>query len=94
MYRAEIIANRSVAEEVTENLEAALPDILYTVVTDVQGRGKNNRKLGTVTWPEMNVLLFAYVEDADANAIKAVIASLKDRFPHEGIKLFMVRSEE
>jgi hypothetical protein len=94
VYRAEIIANRSVAEEVTEGLEAALPKILYTVITDVQGRGKDNRKLGTVTWPEMNFLLVAYVDDCDASAIKGVIATLKERFPHEGIKLFMVRSEE
>lgn len=93
MYRAEIIANRSVEEELIEELEKAVPDILYTVITEVQGRGKNNRKLGTVTWPEMNFILFAYVEDGDANTVKSVIASLKARFPHEGLKLFMVPSE-
>lgn len=94
MFRAEIIANRSVMEEIIGDLEDALPEIRYTVLNDVQGRGKANRKLGTVTWPEMNFILFAYVEDDGAQTVRSVIEGLKARFPHEGIKLFMVRSED
>jgi hypothetical protein len=94
MFRAEIIANHSVQDELIEELEKAIPDVLYTVIPEVQGRGGNNRKLGTVTWPEVNFALFAYVSDGDAPTVRAVIADIKERFPNEGIKLFMVRAEE
>lgn len=94
MYRAEIIANRSVKEEIIEGLEIALPGILYTVLPDVEGRGKRDRKLGTVTWPELNFALFAYVADGAVPEIRKVIAGLKERFPNEGIKLFFVEALE
>lgn len=94
MCRAEIIANRSVQEEMVEALESNIPGILYTLIPDVQGRGKNDRKLGTATWPELNFCLFAFVEEREATEIRRVIADIKQRFPNEGIKLFILRSSE
>jgi ribosome recycling factor len=90
MYRAEIIANRSVQEEITETLERMIPEILYSIIPEVYGKGKNNRKLGTVSWPEINFILIAYVEDTMAPVIHKVITDIKKRFPKEGIKLFMI----
>lgn len=52
MTRCEIIANQSVQEEITLLLEEKIPDILYTTVPLVTGRGKNSYKLGSTTWPE------------------------------------------
>ncbi|HNY21026.1 MAG TPA: hypothetical protein PKO22_02640 [Treponemataceae bacterium] len=94
MYRVEIIANRSVQEETVEYLEAAIPDILYTIIPDVHGRGKEDRKLGTVTWPEVNFILIAYVEDSHARVVRERVRELKENFPNEGIKLFMLKSED
>ena len=58
-YRIEIIANQSVQEDITELLEEELPEIQYTVIPTVQGRGAHRKKLGSTTWPEQNFVLFA-----------------------------------
>lgn len=90
MYRAEIIANRSIHDEVVAALEAGVPEIRYTLIPDIQGRGKADRKLGTVTWPELNFMLFAYVDDGEVAAIRAIVDDIKRQFPNEGMKVFFV----
>ncbi len=94
MYRAEIVANRSVQEEIQDGLEKGIPCIRYTILPEVQGRGKEDRKLGTTTWPELNFVVFAYVEDEDVQKIRDVVAGIKARFPNEGIQLFLVKASE
>ena len=88
MIRFEIIANRSVQDDILEGLEAAIPQFLYSVVPVVHGRGSGTRKLGTATWPEENFLLIAYVDDEQAKILRKVVSATKARFPTEGIKLF------
>ncbi len=88
MIRFEIIANRSVQDDILEGLEAAIPQFLYSVVPVVHGRGSGTRKLGTATWPEENFLLIAYVDDEQAKILREVVSATKARFPTEGIKLF------
>ncbi len=90
MCRAEIIANNSVQEEIIDALEALIPDFLYTVIPVVHGKGKRDKKLGTTTWPELNFVLIAYVDDGNAAVVRSAIESVKERFPNEGIKLFMI----
>ena len=93
MYRAEIIANQSVQDDIIEALEDHIPDILYTVLPLVHGRGGSDRKLGSTTWPESNFVLFSYVSDEAVPVVRAVVAAIKQKFPDEGIKLFFVRAE-
>ena len=38
-YRAEIISNQSVEDDVIELLEQEIPDIQYTLMNDVHGKG-------------------------------------------------------
>ncbi|MBD5426568.1 MAG: hypothetical protein HDR38_03305 [Treponema sp.] len=94
MYRAEIIANQSVQDDITEALEAAIPGVRYTILPLAHGRGGANRKLGSTTWPETNFVLFAYVADADVPTVKRIIAAIKNRFADEGITLFLIRAED
>ena len=94
LYRAEIISNQSVQEDITERLEEALPSIQYTVIPEIHGRGGRTKKLGDTVWPEMNFVLFTYVEKEDAVKIKAVVEAVKKRFPNEGISLFFTKAEE
>ncbi len=89
-YRVEIIANQSVQEDITELLEQEIPEIEYTVIPTVHGRGKKTKKLGTTTWPEQNFALFAYVSLQDAQKARAIIDAVKLRFPGEGITFFCV----
>lgn len=94
MIRAEIIANQSVQEDIAELLEKEVSDIQYTVIPQVYGKGIHTKKLGDTVWPEMNFILFAYIQDSQAPLVKELIEKLKIRFPKEGISLFFVRCEE
>ena len=94
LYRAEIISNQSVQEDITERLEQAIPSIEYTVIPEIHGRGVRTKKLGDTVWPEMNFVLFTYVEKEDALKVKAVVEAVKHRFPNEGISLFFTKAEE
>ena len=94
LYRAEIISNQSVQEDITERLEKEIPSIQYTLIPEVQGRGIRTKKSGDTVWPEMNFILFAYVELEEAKIIKSVVEAVKTRFPNEGISLFFTKSEE
>ena len=94
LYRAEIISNQSVQEDITELLEKEIPSIQYTVIPEIHGRGVRTKKLGDTIWPEMNFVLFAYVEEDAARKIKEVIEAVKQRFPNEGISLFFTKAVE
>ncbi len=92
-YRIEIVSNQSVQDEIIELMEQEIPEIEYTIIPTVQGRGKSSRKLGDTTWPEQNFVLFSYVQREVAIKVKAVIAAVKKRFPTEGITFFCTPEE-
>ncbi len=94
MYRCEIVSNKSVEDDIKEALEQYIPGILYTTIPLAYGRGGDDYKLGTSTWPETNFVLVTYVEDKDLPMVKAVIKGTKEKFNREGIKLFVVKAEE
>ena len=94
LYRAEIISNQSVEEDIIDRLEEAIPSIEYTVIPEIHGRGLRSKKLGDTVWPEMNFVLFSYVEKEDALQVKEVVEAVKNRFPNEGISLFFTKAEE
>lgn len=93
MYRIEIISNKSVQEEIEMSLEQNVADFYYTTIPLVYGRGGENRKLGTATWPETNFALVSYIEDKDYEMVKKVVSAIKAKFPGEGIKLFAIKAE-
>ena len=90
MIRAEIFANQSMQEILLNNLEAAIPDFLYSIVPLAHGRGSESRKLGTTTWPETNVIIIAYCDDDKESTILTVVNYVKEKFKDEGIKLFVM----
>ncbi|MCH5293386.1 MAG: hypothetical protein J1E07_06625 [Treponema sp.] len=94
MFRAEIISNQSVQEDIIERLEKEIPSIEYTVIPELHGRGIRTKKLGDTIWPEMNFVLFSYIDDDNAQKIKEVVAAVKKRFPKEGISLFFTKAED
>ena len=94
LYRVEIISNQSVQEDITERLEQEIPSVQYTLIPEVQGRGIRTKKSGDTVWPEMNFVLFTYVELEAAQRIKKIIEAVKERFPHEGISLFFTKAED
>jgi hypothetical protein len=85
MKRLEVIANQSVREDLIEELERGLPDIEYTLVPIVHGKGKRKRKDGTRTWPETNFLILSYLEEGDAEKAAEAVRAIARRFPAEGL---------
>ena len=94
MYRAEIISNQSLQEDLIELLEENIPGIQYTLIPEIHGRGTKTKKLGDTIWPEMNFVLFSYVQDDEAVKVKEVVEAVKKRFPNEGISVFFTKGEE
>ena len=93
MKRLELIANRSVEKEIMVALEENIQDFYYTLIPELQGRGKTKYRLGTATWPEMNFMLISYLDDHAAAEAVAIIREVKLRFPREGIKLFILEAD-
>ena len=90
MKRMELIANRSVEKEILSALEENVADFFYTLLPEINGKGKTKYRLGTATWPELNFLLISYLNDRDAVKAEAAVRDVKKKFPKEGIKLFII----
>jgi len=93
MKRLELIANKSVQEEVVQTLEAGIPGLRYTLIPVAHGRGPDDWKLGTTTWPEENFILICYQEDEVVATMLTLVAGLKAQFPQEGITVWTTRAE-
>jgi len=88
MKRAEIIANRSVEENILEALAKEGAGKYYTMFPNVLGVGACGPRMGTAVWPEENFALVIWCEEEEAQSIKRAIETVKEKFPGEGIKLF------
>ncbi len=89
MNRYEIIANRSVEEDLLELLEEARPGISYSIVPGTFGRGRQGVRRGDPVWPEKNFIMILYAEDEEQDrAVLRAVRALKTHFPKEGVKLF------
>jgi len=88
MIRIEIIANRSVEENILEALARAGVGKHYTMFPSVLGVGACGPRMGTAVWPEENFALIIWCEEEEARSIQQAIAQVKEKFPGEGIKLF------
>jgi nitrogen regulatory protein PII len=93
MKRLEVIANRSVQDELIETLEKAIPGFYYTLVPVVHGRGKRQYRMGTAIWPEENFMLISFLSDECFDTAAQSIGQIKQRFPGEGIKFFPISVE-
>lgn len=88
MIRIEIIANHSVEENILDALAREGAGKFYTKIPNVYGVGHAGPRMGDAVWPEENFALIIWCDQAEANAIKRAIDSIKQKFPGEGIKLF------
>jgi hypothetical protein len=89
MIRIEIFANNSVEEDILDALAKEQVGKYYTKIPNVYGVGSSGPRKGDAIWPEENFSLVIWCEKDEAETIKQAIASLKEKFPDEGIKLFV-----
>jgi len=92
MKRMELMANRSVENEIIEAMEESIPDFYYTLLPQVHGKGKTKYRLGTATWPELNFLLISYMDNEAALKAETAVRKVKEQFPREGIKYFFTEA--
>jgi hypothetical protein len=94
MRRLEIIANRSIEEDMFDLFKRRGIVNYYTKIPVVHGVGNSGPRMGDHVWPEENVILIIYCDEEEANAIREAIEELKLFFKDEGIKLFQMACEE
>jgi hypothetical protein len=88
MIRIEIIANHSVEENILEALAREKAGKYYTRYPSVFGVGSAGPRMGDAIWPEENFVLVIWCEVEEAQAIGRAVATVKEKFPDEGIKAF------
>jgi len=88
MKRIEIIANRSVEEDMFDLFRKRGIVRHYTRLPEVFGVGRQGPRMGDHIWPEENFLLLVYCGEEEAQSIRQAVAELKEFFKTEGIKLF------
>jgi hypothetical protein len=88
MIRVEIIANHSVEENILEAFQAEGVAKYYTKIPLIFGVGSSGPRMGDAIWPEENFIIVVWCEKDEAEGIERAIATVKQQFPDEGIKLF------
>jgi hypothetical protein len=88
MIRLEIIANRSVEENILEALLIAGAGKYYTKFPTTYGVGTSGPRMGDAIWPEENFAIVIWCEKEEAQKIRGAIKAVKKQFPDEGVKMF------
>jgi hypothetical protein len=88
MIRIEIIANHSVEANILEALAKEGVGKYYTKYPSILGVGSAGPRMGDAIWPEENFAIVIWCEEDEARTIQRAIASVKEKFPGEGIKIF------
>jgi len=88
MVRLEIIANRSVEENILDAFKKEGVGKHYTKYPTIYGVGSSGPRMGDPIWPEENFVLVIWCEEEEARMIREAVESVKERFPDEGVKVF------
>jgi hypothetical protein len=88
MMRIEIIANRSVEEDLHDAFRRSGVAKQYTLYPVVHGVGSSGSRMGDAVWPEENFAMVVWCEEEEARGIAEAVAQVKLKFPDEGIKIF------
>jgi len=88
MIRVEVIANRSVEENILDALKHENAGKFYTKYPSILGVGSSGPRMGDAIWPEENFIFVFWCEEDEARAIERAVVSVKTKFPNEGIKMF------
>lgn len=90
MKRVEIVLNQAVKDEFISNVENMFPNLGYTFLDEVKGKGKQGKRLIDSIWPEESALLIIYTHDLQFNLLKNLFFKLKVKYPKEGLKFYYI----
>jgi len=88
MVRVEVIANRSVEENILDAIKFESAGKYYTKYPSILGVGNSGPRMGDAIWPEENIILVYWCEDDELRSIERAVAYVKKKFPNEGIKMY------
>jgi len=88
MVRVEVIANRSVEENILDAIRFENVGKFYTKYPNILGIGNSGPRMGDAIWPEENFIFVFWCEDEELSSIERAVAYVKKKFPNEGIKMF------
>ncbi|MCL2557570.1 MAG: hypothetical protein FWE09_03745 [Treponema sp.] len=88
MTRVELIANRSIEENILEAIAQEKVGGHYTKYPGVLGVGNSGPRMGDPVWPEENIVFVFWCEEQDVPAIERAVLEVKAKFPDEGIKMY------
>jgi len=88
MFRVEVIANRSVEENIHDALNFENTGKHFSKYLGVLGVGKSGPCMGDAIWPEENITFVFWCEEEELAAIERAVRFVKNKYPNEGIKMF------
>ena len=94
MIRIEIIANRSVEENILEAFKKGGVGKFYTKHPTVLGVGSSGPRMGDPIWPEENFAIVVWCDKEEAKKIRRAVYEVKKQYPDEGIKMFGLTGAE
>ncbi len=89
IVKIEIIANHSMEMEIVSLFDTLYPELGYTYVPNILGKGKSGFRRGDAVWPESNFYLFSFCSTEEAQTLRKAVEGVKRNFPKEGIKVFI-----
>ena len=91
MKKIELILSAAIEEDfITKCEENGIQ--AYTKLGDARGIGNSVPKQGDEVWPQFNTLFIIYCNDKKVEAIKTIIANLREQYPSEGIACFVLEA--
>lgn len=93
MVRLELIANRSVEDDLYDLFRKQKLSPSFTKFAEVQGTGNSGPRRGDHIFPEENFVMIIYCEEQEVDGIARAVHELKQVFPTEGIRLYRTSAE-
>ena len=88
MVRVEIIANRSVEENILDAIKFENVGKYHTKYPNILGVGNSGPRMGDAIWPEENFIFVFWCGEEELLSIERAVAYVKKKFPNEGIKMY------
>lgn len=94
MKLAIIIYGAPIGPDVMEVLEEIGLES-YTKIREILGQGRSSGpRLDTHVWPGTNSMIMVVLPDEQVEPLTHALKPLKERFRHEGLKVYLLPAEE
>lgn len=97
MKRVEIIISQAIEADFEEGYlkecKKLKTSCKFTKITNVEGQGNSNPKLGNSIWPQLNSIYVIYCDEVLLEKIQQVLLEVNKNYPGEGAAAFVTDAE-